>query len=65
MTGEHAARMGPDLTRGFRRSDVPDEGMVAGHSQGTPVLVARRADQVFGMAVDRESRESLASATAQ
>jgi apoptosis-inducing factor 3 len=49
VSGEHAELSGPDFTLGFRRSEVPDGGMVAGHARGKPVLVARQADEVFAI----------------
>ena len=49
MSGEHAELSGPDFTLGFRRSEVPDGGMVAGHAHGKAVLVARQADEVFAI----------------
>ena len=49
MRGEHAELSGPDFTLGFRRSEVPDGGMVAGHAYGKPMLMARLADEVFAI----------------
>ena len=38
---------GPDLSAGIRVSDIPDGGMLAGHADGKPVLIARIANEVF------------------
>jgi NADPH-dependent 2,4-dienoyl-CoA reductase/sulfur reductase-like enzyme/nitrite reductase/ring-hydroxylating ferredoxin subunit len=49
VSEEHAEPVGPDFALGFRRSEIPDGGMVAGHAHGKPVLVARRAGEVFAI----------------
>jgi 3-phenylpropionate/trans-cinnamate dioxygenase ferredoxin reductase subunit len=40
---------GPDFGRGVLLSDIPDGGMLAGHADGKPVLVARHGDDVFAV----------------
>ena len=40
---------GPDLTQGVPLSDIPDGGMLRGHAQGQPVLVARRGNEIFAV----------------
>lgn len=40
---------GPDLTRGYPLADLPDGGMLLGHAEGEPVLLARRGDEVFAV----------------
>ena len=49
MSGEHAELSGPNFSLGFRRSEIPDGGMVAGHANGKAVLVARQADELFAI----------------
>jgi apoptosis-inducing factor 3 len=40
---------GPDLSAGIQISQVPDEGMILGHAQGEPVLLARSAGNWFAI----------------
>ena len=40
---------GPDLGRGVPLSGIPDGGMLGGHAQGKPVLLARRGNDVFAV----------------
>ena len=40
---------GPDLTRGVPLSGLPDGGMLAGHANGKPVLLARRGEHFFAV----------------
>jgi len=40
---------GPDLGAGVPLDDIRDGGMLAGHAQGKPVLVARRGDALFAI----------------
>ena len=40
---------GPDLTKGVPLSGLPDGGMLAGHANGKPVLLARRGEQLFAV----------------
>jgi 3-phenylpropionate/trans-cinnamate dioxygenase ferredoxin reductase subunit len=47
--GEQEQPTGPDLASGVPLADVPDGGMIAGHAQGKPVLVARRGDELFAI----------------
>ena len=49
MGGEDAALAGPDLEAGIPVEQVPDGGMLAGHAQGKPVLLARRGDEWFAI----------------
>ncbi|HEX9163590.1 MAG TPA: FAD-dependent oxidoreductase [Thermoanaerobaculia bacterium] len=48
MSGE-AQPTGPDLSRGIAASDIPDGGMLAGHSGGEAVLLSRRGDEIFAV----------------
>jgi NADPH-dependent 2,4-dienoyl-CoA reductase/sulfur reductase-like enzyme/nitrite reductase/ring-hydroxylating ferredoxin subunit len=47
--GSEPALSGPDLTSGVPISQVPDGGMVAGHAQGKPVLLARSRGEWFAI----------------
>jgi NADPH-dependent 2,4-dienoyl-CoA reductase/sulfur reductase-like enzyme/nitrite reductase/ring-hydroxylating ferredoxin subunit len=47
--GSEPALSGPDLTSGVPISQVPDGGMVAGHAQGKPVLLARSGGEWFAI----------------
>ncbi len=49
MSDEHTELSGPDFTQGVRWAEIPEGGMVAGHAHGKPVLVARRAAEVFAI----------------
>jgi NADPH-dependent 2,4-dienoyl-CoA reductase/sulfur reductase-like enzyme/nitrite reductase/ring-hydroxylating ferredoxin subunit len=49
MSSEPAELTGPDLARGIPGSEIPDGGMIVGHAQGKPVLVARRGAEVFAV----------------
>src|SRR5829696_4124844 len=40
---------GPDFAAGIAATDVPDGGMIAGHSGGEAVLLARRGDELFAV----------------
>jgi len=40
---------GPDLTQAIELSTIPDGGMLLGHAQGEPVLLARRGNEVFAV----------------
>ena len=40
---------GPDLTKGVALSRVADGAMLLGHAHGEPVLLARRADELFAI----------------
>ena len=40
---------GPDLGQGVPLSDIADGGMLAGHANGKPVLLARRGAQFFAL----------------
>jgi apoptosis-inducing factor 3 len=47
--GNEPALSGPDLTLGVPITDVPDGGIMAGHAQGKPVLLARSGDEWFAI----------------
>lgn len=40
---------GPDLTQGVAFADIADGGMLGGHVDDEPVLVARRGDELFAI----------------
>jgi NADPH-dependent 2,4-dienoyl-CoA reductase/sulfur reductase-like enzyme/nitrite reductase/ring-hydroxylating ferredoxin subunit len=40
---------GPDLSQGVPLSGLPDGGMLAGHANGKPVLLARRGGELFAV----------------
>jgi apoptosis-inducing factor 3 len=49
MADEQPKLSGPDLTLGVELSTIPDGTMLLGHARGEPVLLARRADDVFAI----------------
>ncbi|MGI8570428.1 MAG: FAD-dependent oxidoreductase [Methylocella sp.] len=49
MTSDSATPTGPDLRQGVAFGDLPDGGMLAGHADGEPVLLARRGEDVFAV----------------
>jgi NADPH-dependent 2,4-dienoyl-CoA reductase/sulfur reductase-like enzyme/nitrite reductase/ring-hydroxylating ferredoxin subunit len=49
MSDEKSALSGPDLTQAIGLSAIPEGGMLLGHAQGEPVLLARRGDEVFAI----------------
>jgi NADPH-dependent 2,4-dienoyl-CoA reductase/sulfur reductase-like enzyme/nitrite reductase/ring-hydroxylating ferredoxin subunit len=49
MAAGPSAPSGPDLTLGISQSDVPDNGMLAGHVGDEAVLVARRGADYFAI----------------
>jgi len=49
MAAGPSAPSGPDLTQGIAVSDIPDNGMLAGHVGEDAVLVARRGDAYFAI----------------
>ena len=49
MSDEKPALAGPDLTQAIELSTIPDGGMLLGHAQGEPVLLARRGNKVFAV----------------
>ena len=49
MSDETPARSGPDLTQAIELSTIPDGGMLLGHVQDEPVLLARRGNEVFAV----------------
>ncbi|MEP6573742.1 MAG: Rieske 2Fe-2S domain-containing protein, partial [Gemmatimonadota bacterium] len=40
---------GPDLSLGIPITNLPDGGMLLGHAEGEPVLLARHGDEVFAV----------------
>lgn len=49
MSDDKPKLSGPDLTHAIELSTIPDGGMLLGHAQGEPVLLARRGDEVFAI----------------
>src|SRR5437660_1931699 len=49
MAAGPSAPSGPDLTQGVAATDVPDNGMLAGHVGDEAVLVARRGSEYFAI----------------
>jgi NADPH-dependent 2,4-dienoyl-CoA reductase/sulfur reductase-like enzyme/nitrite reductase/ring-hydroxylating ferredoxin subunit len=49
MAAGPSAPSGPDLTQGIALSDIPDNGMLAGHVGEDAVLIARRGDEYFAI----------------
>ena len=49
MSDETPALNGPDLMQAIELSTIPDGGMLLGHAQGEPVLLARRGNEVFAV----------------
>ena len=49
MSDETPVLSGPDLTQAIELSTIPDGGMLLGHAQGEPVLLARRGNEVFAI----------------
>jgi apoptosis-inducing factor 3 len=49
MGGEDAKLTGPDLQSGIPMSEVADGGMLAGHAEGKPVLLARQGGEWFAI----------------
>jgi len=49
MSESPAPLSGPDLTQGVSFASLPDGGMLLGHAQGEPVLMARRGAEVFAI----------------
>jgi NADPH-dependent 2,4-dienoyl-CoA reductase/sulfur reductase-like enzyme/nitrite reductase/ring-hydroxylating ferredoxin subunit len=50
MSGGETTLAGPDLTKGFAPAQVPEGGVLLGHANDEPVLVARRGGQLFAVA---------------
>ncbi len=46
---ESAPPTGPDLSRGVKLSDVPAEGMLAGHVAGEPVILSLHDGELFAV----------------
>jgi NADPH-dependent 2,4-dienoyl-CoA reductase/sulfur reductase-like enzyme/nitrite reductase/ring-hydroxylating ferredoxin subunit len=49
VSAEQSAPSGPDLNKGIRFDEIPDGGMIGGHADGQPVIVARQGDDVFAI----------------
>ncbi len=50
MSGEAGPPAGPDLrVDGYPLGDLPDGGMVVGHADGEPVLLARKGEEYFAV----------------
>lgn len=49
MSDEPAALTGPDFTKGIPLADLADGGILTGHANGKPVLVARQGADVFAI----------------
>jgi NADPH-dependent 2,4-dienoyl-CoA reductase/sulfur reductase-like enzyme/nitrite reductase/ring-hydroxylating ferredoxin subunit len=49
VSDEHTDSSGPDFRRGIPLSEIPEGGMLGGHVDGKPVLVARHGEDVFGV----------------
>lgn len=49
MGGEQTAQGGPDLAQGVALSDLPEDGMLAGHVGEEAVLLVRRGAEVFAV----------------
>jgi apoptosis-inducing factor 3 len=49
VSSDHTEMSGPDFARGVSLSLIPDGGMLAGHAEGKPVLLAREGDDVFAV----------------
>ena len=50
MGSTQSEALGPDLAIGISIRDLPDGGMLAGHVDNDPVLLARRGDEIFAIA---------------
>ena len=49
MSDEHTGSSGPDFSRGISLSQIPDGGVLGGHVDEKPVILARRGGDVFGI----------------
>ena len=49
MSTHDATLSGPDLAAGVKLSDVPDEGVLLGHANGEPVVMARSRGGIFAV----------------
>src|SRR5688572_3524597 len=49
MSSDNVELSGPDLGQGIPLSQIPDGAMVAGHSGGKAVMLARRGDECFAV----------------
>jgi apoptosis-inducing factor 3 len=49
MGADQPELTGPDLSEGIPLDSIPDGGMVGGHADGQPVVIARQGDEVFAI----------------
>lgn len=49
MSGHSSSAADPDLAQGIPLADIADGGMIAGHVGDRPVLLVRRADELFAV----------------
>ena len=49
MSDEHVELTGPDFVQGIPIASLADGDMLAGHANGKPVLLARRAGEIFAI----------------
>jgi len=49
MSADQPELTGPDLSEGIPLDSIPDGGMVGGHADGQPVVIARQGDEVFAI----------------
>jgi NADPH-dependent 2,4-dienoyl-CoA reductase/sulfur reductase-like enzyme/nitrite reductase/ring-hydroxylating ferredoxin subunit len=49
MSDQTTKLSGPDLTQAIALATIPDQGMLLGHVDGEPVLLARRGAEVFAI----------------
>jgi NADPH-dependent 2,4-dienoyl-CoA reductase/sulfur reductase-like enzyme/nitrite reductase/ring-hydroxylating ferredoxin subunit len=49
MSEQTSDLSGPDLSAGVPASSIPEGGMLLGHSQGKPVVVAKHGDEIFAI----------------
>ena len=49
MSDDQTDMSGPDFARGVSLSLIPDGGMLGGHAEGKPVLLAREGNDVFAV----------------
>jgi NADPH-dependent 2,4-dienoyl-CoA reductase/sulfur reductase-like enzyme/nitrite reductase/ring-hydroxylating ferredoxin subunit len=49
MSEQSSDLAGPDLSAGVPVSSIPEGGILLGHSQGKPVVVAKHGDEIFAI----------------
>ena len=49
MSEQSSDLAGPDLSAGVPVSSIPEGGILLGHSQGKPVVVAKHGDDIFAI----------------